>query len=56
LFKEIGRSLNALQEFNFYSYGRGGYSVNTEYVKVPISPDFVDNFSDIFLTILPDFV
>jgi len=30
---------------------RGGYSDDTDYAKVPIFPDFVDNFVDNF----PDF-
>jgi len=34
---------------------RSGFSVNTDYVKVPIFLDFVDNFPD-FLIIFPDFV
>jgi len=31
---------------------RGGYSVNTDYVKVPIFPDFAENFPDFS----PDFM
>jgi len=35
------------------------YSVKTDYAKVPIIPDFVDNFPDsspIFYIIFPDFM
>jgi len=32
-----------------------GCSVHTDYVEVPIFPNFVDNFPD-FLTIFPDFM
>jgi len=35
---------------------RGGSSVNTDYVKVPIFPQFVDNFPDVSPIILPDFI
>jgi len=34
---------------------RGGCSVNTDYVKVPIFPDFVDNSPDFSTIPLPYF-
>jgi len=33
----------------------GGCSVNTDYVKVPIYPDFIDNFPDFSPIPLPYF-
>jgi len=33
---------------------RSGYSVNTDYMKVPTFPDFADNFPD-FVDNFPDF-
>jgi len=33
-------------QFNFCLGTRDGCSVNTDYVKVPIFPDFVDSFPD----------
>jgi len=43
------------QQVIYYFGNRSEFNVNTDYVKVPIFPDFVDNFPN-FPIIFPDFV
>jgi len=48
--RNINQSFNTAYDFTF---SRGGCSLNTNYAKVPIFPDFIDNFSPISLPYFP---
>jgi len=43
---------------HFVTFLKDGYSINTDYLKVPIVPDFVGNcrFFPNYFTIFPDFM